>query len=536
MVRWILFLGGIACLFVGLPWEVACAFSPPLFAVGFVLLTKRVASSLVLGAWLGATFLMDGNVFLAGYQLVDQYLLPALQSKWNLCVLIFTFVLGAFAAVLEKGGGMLFFARYFVKGNPAQEKLSQRSFSLLAYGTGIFCFFDGLANSMLVGKTMRPLADRFGVSREKLAYITDSTSSAVACVAIISTWIAYQLSMIKEGYAQRGMEVGTFDLFLSSLPYNFYCWGTLVVMFCVIIFSVHVGPMKSAEERARRVLTLPGNQEEDGLSSAKWYSALVPICFLLCSMFVGLYISGREHGRQFSIDHLRDAFGRADAGMVLVLVSILSLGVALFVQPKGEKDSSYLMVASDGAKSLFEPLLILLSAWLLSGVLKDLNTASLLSSLLSEQMSLRWWGMAVFVIGALISFFTGTSWGTMGVLMPLALPVAIDLSLLHYGDAISLAPLTIGAVFSGAVFGDHCSPLSDTTIVSSIACDVTPIEHVRTQMPYALFTAVLSATVGFGLIGFGISVWWCWIIWMAILISMIIIKSLLPNKEHEFLS
>lgn len=496
-----LFLLTWAMVFV--PFEVR-ALWPSVLAVATVLLLRRALFGLLLGALAGAVMLAHGNPLTAFTAFFAKHLLPALQSEWNLCVLLFTLLLGGFAALLEHGGGFQALFRRWLDGAGDRRRRVQWS----AFGLGLVCFFDGLANSLLVGKTIRPLADHAGVSRAKLAYLVDSTSSAVACVAIMSTWIAYQLSMIREGHRLAGLEtVNPFGVFLRSIPLNFYCWFTLILLAVVIWKNWNPGPMAAAEAAARPVDGSPDSNTKTMAATAAGSSAraLVPLLFLLLGLPAGLYWNGAEGGLlPVSFARVMEAFGRADAAKVLLHTSVLAGLVAFAANARAiaRRDNPE-QVFLNGMLSLFAPCLILIAAWTLSSTLKELGAARVLSELLVGRLPAFLFPAGVFLAGMAISFTTGTSWGTMGVLMPLALPVAIA----FHGPDHALVSATVAAVFSGAVFGDHCSPLSDTTIVSSLSCDLEPTEHVRTQLPYALTAAALALLLGFLPAGLGVPGW-----------------------------
>ena len=476
---------------------------PSMVALLAVFLLGRAMTGLLVGASAGLILLSGGNpvsAFISGFQ---NHLIPSLQSSWNISVIIFTLLLGGFVALLEKGGGIgALIQKWLGKNQTAKKRVLWST-----YGLGLVCFFDGLANSLLVGKSLTPIAKRLGISGVKMAYIVDSTSSAVACVAIISTWIAYQLSMIREGFLQVGAsaEIQPFQTFLHSIPYNFYCWFTLFLLAVVILRNWNIGPMRRAETEISKTETLSPRESDTKQSTTSILPAILPLAILIVGLLIGLYVSGsKSSGIPSSFQEVSEAFGAADAALVLVCISALACIVAFAantkgIQSKGEKPSQ---VFSDGVLKLFNPLLILVSAWLLSSTLKQLDAIGFLVQLLNGNLPPSLFPTLVFAVGACISFSTGTSWGTMGVLMPLALPVALHFS---GGAETSLIYGTVAAVFSGAVFGDHCSPFSDTTIVSSISCDVSPIDHVKTQLPYALIAAGAAITLGFLPTAFGVS-------------------------------
>lgn len=474
---------------------------PSIVALISVFLLNRSITGLLTGASAGLILLANGNPFKAFVSGFADHLIPVLQSSWNLSVLIFTLLLGGFVALLEKGGGIQALMRRWFSGKGNTKQHVQWG----AFGLGLICFFDGLANSMLVGKSLAPMAAKVGVSRQKMAYIVDSTSSAVACVAVISTWIAYQLSMIREGLLQVDADstVQPFQLFLRSIPFNYYCWFTLILLAVVILKDWNIGPMRRAEAEPCDPQIDPAEDKSSIRGSA--FPALVPLLFLIFGLLIGLYGNGVE-GSWFplSLKKISEAYGNADAALVLVCVSAAAGLLAYLFNAAGikKRGGHASQVFSDGVLKLFNPVLILISAWVLSSTLRELDAISVLSGMLRGNLPPATFPALVFLTGALISFSTGTSWGTMGILMPLALPVALGFT---DGAITPLIHGTIAAVFSGAVFGDHCSPFSDTTIVSSISCGLEPIEHVKTQMPYALIAAGLAIAAGFLPSGFGLS-------------------------------
>ena len=511
-------------------WE-ALALWPSVVAIVSVVLLRSALSGLLIGAMAGGILLAKGNPVLAFTQFFSEHLLPALGSEWNVSVLIFTMLLGGFAALLEKGRGF----DAILQGWLAKGRRSGQRVQWSAYFMGLVCFFDGLASSLLTGKSIRPLADRVGVSRAKLAYIVDSTSSAVACVAIMSTWIAYQLSMIREGYTQAGIEgVQPFHIFLASIPRNFYCWFTLILLAVVIRQNWNVGPMAKLEKEAgdQPANTASSSTNEQKVEIHAVWRVVLPLLTLILGLFVGLYWNGVD-GDFWPINpsKLKQAYGDAQSNLVLLYSTTLACLVALVFnyRPISQSGAVPSSVFLDGVQRFFTPCLVLLAAWCLSSTLKQLEASAFLTSILSDTLPVQLFPAMVFLLGVLISFTTGTSWGTMGVLMPLALPVAFALS---PGSELLVASVT-AAVFSGAVFGDHCSPLSDTTIVSSMACDLEPFEHVRTQLPYAVTTAFIATFIGFLPLGMGISPWLCLLVGAILIFLLPAIQQKVGFKKNS---
>ncbi|AWT60036.1 MAG: Malate-2H(+)/Na(+)-lactate antiporter [Candidatus Moanabacter tarae] len=489
---------------------------PSVIALGLVLLIRRVLTGLMAGGAAGVVILEGGDLLSAFAAFFSEHLVPSLQDSWKVGALIFTLLLGGFVSLVERGGGFNgLVTRFLLRGKHPARRLQWTTMVV-----GLVLFFDGLANSMLVGRMMRSLADFCGVSRVKLAYIVDSTSSTVACVAFVSTWIATQLAMIREGYvmAGRAEEAAPYALFFESIPFNFYCLFTLILLAVSIRRNFNPGAMGCFEGVDREEdkvgqehrIFLGGDDEVvlDEIKSSHWVRAILPIFVLVASLLFGVYLVGTEQAWPITAVKLVGAFGSDQVVNVLLWSSALASLIAFSLYPRGVEWELPSVVFLEGVKALFVPVLILVGAWILSSTLTQLQAAEVISSLLGGHLPIFAIPASVFLLGALISFSTGSAWGTMIILMPLAVTLLFGLS----GDAVlesergTLAAV-VGAVFSGAVFGDHCSPISDTTIVSSIACEVEPHDHVRTQLPYALIAAFAALILGFLPVGFGLSPW-----------------------------
>jgi Na+/H+ antiporter NhaC len=489
---------------------------PSVLAVGLAFVARDIYLSLFLGAFSGALLLHGGNPWTAFHDLLIGRLIPSLMDRWNVSVLIFTLMMGGFVEVLARNGGMTALSLR-VMG----QSRSPRRAALGAYFMGWLVFFDGLASSMLVGATLRPIADRAGLSREKLAFIVDSTSSPVAGLALISTWVAYEMSVIRQGLANTGDRVladavAPFSWLVLSLPFRFYNWFMLLLVFLLVWLMRDWGPMLAAE-RASRLKHGPAVEPAaEAVTTSHSALALMPLAVLVFGIFGGLFISGGGLQQTFTFAKLVDAMGKADAAGVFVLATALATAVALGMtavwrgassatEPRESGTQAFL----HGMQRMFLPALILVFAWMLNSVIKELGAANYLVALLGDRLPSAWLPALVFLLASIISFSTGTSWGTMAIVMPLAIPLAVKLTAFQAGmPASPILVATVGAVLAGAVFGDHCSPISDTTIVSAFSsgCDV--MAHVRTQLPYALAAALVAAFLGYLPAGYGISPWW----------------------------
>jgi tetracycline resistance efflux pump len=486
---------------------------PSVLAVGLAFVTRDIYLSLFLGAFSGALLLHGGNPWAAFHDLLLGRLIPSLTDRWNISVLIFTLLMGGFVEVLNRNGGM---AALTVR--VMGQSRSPRRAGLGAYFMGWLVFFDGLASSMLAGKTLRPIADRAGLSREKLAFVVDSTSAPIAGLALLSTWVAYEMSVIRQGLANTGdaalaEAVAPFSWLVLSLPFRFYNWFMLLLVFLLIWLMRDWGPMLEAERASRaKCRTEPAVAAESTVGS-HIALALVPLAVLVLGVFGGLYVGGGGLELTLTFAHLVQAMGKADAAAVFVLATAVAALVALALTAVFRRSDALSDAREDGMQSFFRgmqqmflPALILVFAWMLNSVIKELGTANYLVTLLGERLPAAWLPALVFLLAATISFSTGTSRGTMAIVMPLAIPLAVTLTGFHAGVVASPELVaTVGAVLAGAVFGDHCSPISDTTIVSAFSSDCDVMAHVRTQLPYALTAGFLAIILGYLPAGFGVS-------------------------------
>jgi Na+/H+ antiporter NhaC len=512
--RWIILVVTIVVLvasgYLALFDSTWSALWPSVVALAMVFITRSALLGLLIGAFCGALLLAGGSVLGAIEQLVLNQFWPIFGSSWKLSAMLFTLILGGFVALVEAGGGLQGLVKKLLGSARAPHKRMQ----MTVFGFGLLVFFDGLANTMLIGRLLRSAADRCGVSREKLAYLADTTGSAIACLAFISTWIAFQLSMIREGFVLAGQgEVSAYGYFFKSLPTNFYCWFALILSLVCIWREFNPGSMGVAERAARERSTHPGREE--AVQASHWGLAIIPIAVLTLSIPILTYVIGSEALLPFSLSKFAESYGKAEAYVpqILVASSIMASLVAALSYAfarRGRSASNEARVFLSGVREIVGPVLILIAAWMLGAAISQLGTATYLSESLQGHLPVALLPAGIFMLGALISFSTGTSWGTMGVLMPLAIPVIFSLTEgVVNVERDRLLVAAIGAVFSGAVFGDHCSPFSDTTIVASIAAGVEPLDHVSTQLPFAMIAGLVALVVGFVPLGLGLPAMVC---------------------------
>lgn len=501
---------------------------PPLIAIVLAFISKNVIISLFIGVLTGAFILSLNNYNVFGaliYSFLDLivYMVSSLADSWNAGIILQCLTIGGMIALISKMGGAKAIAESLAK-----KAKSPVSAQIITWILGLFIFFDDYANALIVGPIMRPVTDKMRISREKLAFIIDATAAPIAGIALISTWIGYEVGLIKDAYESIGQNVNAYGIFVSTIPYRFY--NILILMFIVAtaILMKEFGPMYKAEKRARikgEVLRKDSspmmsdndkNLEPNENTKLKIKNALVPILVLMISAFAGFYYNGyvalAEDANMIelikdsplSLMAIRETFGASDASIVLFQAALLASIVALLmgIKQKIFTVNEGIDTFIHGLKSLLITGVILVLAWSLSGVIKDLGTSKFLISILSDKMPEFLLPSVIFIFGAIISFSTGTSYGTMGILMPLTIPLAFSIS-----PENSYMLMNAGAVLTGAIFGDHCSPISDTTILSSMGAACDHIDHVKTQLYYAITVGIITILFGYIPVGLGVPVY-----------------------------
>jgi len=487
---------------------------PPFVAISLALIFRDVVLSLFVGVWLGATLLAGGNIASGFFRVVDTYARDALTDPDKMSIILFSILLGGMVGVMSRSGG----THGVVKALEPYATTPRRA-QVVTWLMGIAIFFDDYSNTLIVGNTMRPVTDRHHVSREKLAYLVDSTAAPVACVALVSTWIGYQVSLVGDALEKAGSDLNPFGVFLASIPYAFYPIFGLTVTFAVAVSGRDWGPMLAAERRARAgelvaATSQPlADYESTGLAPdddtpKRWWNAAVPVVLVISTTLVGLYITGRESlladgAESLSLSRI---IGASDPFTVLLWASLVGLtsSIVLAVGQRALDLRQSLEAMVNGFKSMLMAFVVLTLAWSLGQVCTDLATAAYIKGAVGPHVPPGLLPVAIFLVAAAVSFSTGTSWGTMAILTPLAVPLVLDVGA---ADPAILAA-TVAAILGGAVFGDHCSPISDTTILSSMASSCDHVDHVRTQLPYALLGAGLSIFIGYLPEAFiGISPW-----------------------------
>lgn len=505
---------------------------PPLFAIVLALVFREVVISLFAGVWLGA-FLWTGlNPFTAVLRSVDTFALPELADSDHAAIIIFSLLIGGMVGVIGRNGGT-----FGIVERLSPFATTPRRGLLATYFQGLAIFFDDYANTLIVGNTMRPVTDRLRVSREKLAYVVDSTSAPIASIMFVSTWVGYEISLIADGLKAAAATVATsnpalsaqltqanaFNVFIDTIPYRFYPLLALVFVLLVIWMRRDFGPMYHAEMRAAsgRGLFRPGAALMADTSLAameppegaplRWWNAGIPVLVVVFAVVLGLYYSGLA-ALGPGAHTLRDVIGEANSFHVLLWASLLGSMVAILlsVAQRILTIQQTMDAWVGGIRAMVLAMIILVLAWSLGSITEALGTAQYLSGVLAGNVSVHFLPVIVFLVAAAISFATGTSWGTMAILLPLVVPLGATLTVTtglaeqgHYTILLGV----VSSVLAGSIFGDHCSPISDTTVMSSMASACDHMDHVRTQLPYALVVAMVGMIVGDIPTAYGISPW-----------------------------
>ena len=520
---------------------------PPVAAIVLAFITKDVILSLFLGV-LSGTFLIgmvDQNIAasaLFAFTDLCSRMVKSMADTWNAGILLQVMCIGGLIALVTKSGGTKALALWLSK-HADTPVLGQ----IYTWLMGIVIFFDDYANALIVGPIMRPLMDKFKISRAKFAFIIDATAAPITGIAVISTWVGVEISAIKEAYSQIGIEnINAFTVFVETIPYRFYNIFMIFFVVATAVMSREFGSMYRAEIASRggksgaadfKIKNLEDQifVPKEGVVLRK-INALIPLGAMIVLSIIGFYLNGYSSlegetleavkAAPLSFTSIRTAFSAADASVVLFQSALFSsiIAVALGIAQKiyGVKEAIEVWVG--GWKSMLNTVIILLFAWSLSSVIKELGTSRYLVELLSDATPRFALAIVIFVLSSFISFSTGTSFGTMGIVTPLAVPLAHAVGQ-KYGlsgeEFHVFMCVNISAVLTGAIFGDHCSPISDTTILSSMGAGCDHIEHVSTQMTYALVVCGISIVCGYLPAGFGLSVWGCLILGIAAIILLL---------------
>ncbi len=458
---------------------------PPLLAIVLAIITRQVILSLSVGIWIGFCLLQSVNP-LAGIGLALDGIVNVFSDAGDTRVLMFTLIIGGLIATIERVGGVRGFIHLLEHRNWVT---NGKRAEWLAFGTGVVVFIESNITLLIAGAISRPLFDRYKISREKLAYIIDSTSAPICVLIPLNAWGAVIISLLGSSAIENPI-----DIFIYAIPFNLYPIAVICVSALVIFRNIDIGPMKKAQARTKTGELLWANatpmvdpsilsQQVERTEADKARFMIVPITIMVISMPLGLYVTG-------------DGDLSAGSGSTSVLWAVLAALVsswALVLQQKRLDLEELMQIFLKGAGGLLPVTMILLFALALGDVANLLGTGVYVAQLVQESIPLALLLPLLFIISGFIAFSIGSSWGTFAIMIPLAMQIAVSLDL--------NSSLFLAAVLSGSVFGDHASPISDTTVVASMASATDHIDHVRTQLPYALISAAI-ATFGFLLLGF----------------------------------
>lgn len=501
---------------------------PPLLAILFAIVFKEVISSLFIGilsgVFLHIHFMFPEKNLLSGFFLsITDYLIPSIADPDHVSVIVFSLLIGGTVAVISRNGGMVGMVKHI-----SRYAKTPRSAQMVSWVLGVVIFFDDYANTLVVGNTMRPVTDKLKVSREKLAYIVDATAAPVASVAFVTTWIGAQLGYIQDGIDTiDGLNASPYSVFIESLKYAFYPFFTLAFMWMLIRSKKDFGPMLKAERKSRKLdqvnQKVIHNEEIQALdpdehAPKRAFNAVIPILVLIFGTMASLWITGfsesiwtdPEKGFWSKVSGI---IGNADSYKSLLWSSTaaLTVSILLSVSQRILKLHDTMTTVMKGFGFMLNAIIILCLAWTLSMLTDHLETAQFITSILQTlDANPVWFPAITFILASLVSFSTGSSWSTMAILYPMLLPAMWLLCIeqgLEHQVTLELFFNVVSCVLAGSVLGDHCSPISDTTILSSLSTSCNHLSHVRTQMPYALTVGGISILLGTIPAAFGISTW-----------------------------
>ncbi len=468
---------------------------PPLVAIILCVILREAVMALFVGIFVGALFLYDFSP-LAFFRAVDDILISSFTDTDHAVTLFFTVFMGGLVEILNRSES----ARVLIRNLTSRIRTRRRANTIIWF-SGLVFFIDDYANALIVGNTYRKIVDYLKISREKLAYIVDTTSAPITSLALVSTWIGIEITLISDALAAEGAAGYTgYGLFLSSIPYRFYPLLALVFSFLICIIGKDFGSMFRAESDALKQDGLNTDEIElnqdqpQPIHERKKLLVFLPLLLLLVSSIVTLGIHGYLNGAETSWSHpwqsLINLLSEADPFLCLLWSTMISCVIAFFIHPLflGEKLLDVFSHWMEGCRGMFTICVILTLAWSIGDVCQRMGTGDYVAGLLGRDFNPHFLSLLTFIFAALISFATGTSFGTMGILMPIAVPLALKFG----ADNPEILYGTIGSVLGGAIFGDHCSPLSDTTILSSGASGCPVTAHVNTQLPYAIVVAIVS--------------------------------------------
>lgn len=485
------------------------AIVPPLLTIALAIITKEVLLSLFIGVFTGCMIIAEWNplhametmvgLIIGGYTDDGEYVIAGcLTDPWNVQVLIIVTLLGGLIGLLVRSGGSTAFGELLAK-----RISTKKGAQITTWAIGLIIFFDDYFNALTNGAVMRPISDRYGVSREKLSYIIDSTAVGICLVVPLSSWVAFVCSLIADSFAKSGVDMDAFQAFLRVIPYNYYAWLSIIMVLVVALLGIDFGPMAKAEKRTRETGALcdktfsGGDADEDDFSSipvsdaGKPVDLLAPIILLICLAITFMLYTGGF----FSSFDLLDAVNNLDGMLALTYAISITVifSIIFYAIRRLSKVTESLGAFVTGTKSMLFVIILLAFAWGIGAVGDELDTAGYVASLFVGNVPGWIVPLILFVFACLMTFSTGASWGTFAIMIPLAIPLAVAMDINVYA--------CIATVIGGGGFGNHCSPLADTAILSSAASNIRHTDHIKTQIPYSV-TCAICAAAGYVVSGF----------------------------------
>ena len=488
---------------------------PPLLAIVTAIIFRHVIACLVLGVLAGgviAVWPAGGGPLYGLWHAFYAYLIQhALLNTFRLEIVAFVLLLSATVGLAQQSGGIA----ATIQG-VARFCRTARAARVGTVLVGWLLFFDDYLNCIIVGNALRPLTDRYRVSREKLAYIVDSTAAPMAGLALVSTWIAFEITQIAEGLTAAGLTEEPFDIFVRTIPFRFYCLFTLTLVFIVAWSGRDYGPMRKAEQRTLTEGPPKDNGSEDNAANNAVRGgavyALLPIGATLIAIVVGLWWTGQSEPSEpplptgDPLGYVRQILSQAESATAFSRAAFLGYALALVMVLAGRVLTvrETLRGSLRSVRVIMTAVAVLFLAWSIGAACREVGTADYLVAMFHQAISPVGFSVVVFGLSCLIAFSTGSSYSTMAILLPNVVPLALAVGRDAPTGAVGMVVMSIGAVLEGAIFGDHCSPISDTTILSAIASRCDPIEHVRTQMPYAVTAMAVATVIGYLPVSLGV--------------------------------
>jgi Na+/H+ antiporter NhaC len=508
---------------------------PPIFAIAMALIFRQVVISLYAGIWLGAVFVFDFDIIGGFFRVLDHYIVNSMTNRTNVQIMLFSMFFAGVMGLIARNGGARGIANVITR-----YAKTARGGELACWFTAIVLFFDDYSSVLIRGNLLRPITDKLRISREKLSFYVDTGAATVASLFLISTWIGYEVGLIQQALQAIDSPLDAYAVFVRSIPYRFYPIFALVLAFLIASTGRDFGPMLAAERRARRtgkvlrdgaqpVMEISEDTPElGGDAPARWYNGLLPIISIVLVAMFGLYWTGTQTLQADGTNDygLGQIVSNADSYVALLWASLSGcvVAIALSLTQRILSITQAIDALLQGMKFLLLGIVILVLAWSIGSLAEELHTADYLIQQMRGNLSPFWVPSLTFLIAALMSFATGTSWATMAILMPLVIPLVNALGLeaqLSAAQAETVLLGSVSSVLAGAVFGDHCSPISDTTILSSMSSGADHVDHVRTQLPYALLAAIVGILVGDIPSAYGISPWISMLVGVAVMIGVL---------------